>query len=880
LLAEMARTLARPVVLLLLASLLISSGCGSSVAARGSDTRERDVVRLRVWGFPEDISYPGVQATARGFEKRHPHVEISLGTPGGRGGMDPQKLMTAIAGGSPPDVMLQDRFSVGGWAARGAFLPLDDLIERDHLDMDDFYPACLQEAIYKGKIYAIPYGTDCRGLYYNRELFREAGLDPDRPPETWAELLDYAVKLTKKDARNRLETIGFIPNFGNSWLYFYGWQNGGRFMSDDGRTCTLNDPKIVEALEWMTHAYDTLGGRREVVSGFESSFAASLSGTSPADPFLIRQVAMKVDGNWVLNVIARYKPDLDFGVAPAPVPEGRPYITWSGGFSLVMPVGVEHREEAWEYIKWMASLDAARIHAAAVKKSHEERGIPLFVPGMNARRSVTARIVQEFAPDIPKYQKALKMFMDLMEVSKFRPVTPVGQELWDQHVRAFELATYHKMSPKEALDAGTREVQKTLDRLLAKEAARERQPVYAGRGAFPIVEFIGAIAATVGLVLLGVVLALVLKAGRKQRMRRAQWAAGYLFAAPWMVGFLVLFLGPMIASVIFSFMEYDVLHEPELTGLANYKTLLGFHTEAERGLVPNDPQFWHSLRNTLFIVVFGVPLSMVVGLCVALLLNADRRGVAAYRTGFYAPAIMPVVAMAILWRLFLNPESGLFAAIVDRLNTPLASTILGACLAAVLGAALLLSSLGHMQERRLFLGRLAIAVLAGTAFALLLRHLRPINWFGDERWSKPGLILILLWSSGSTMILWLAGLKGIPTVIYEAAEIDGATAWQKFRSVTVPMLTPYIFFNLVMGVIAYFQIFTQAYVLVGNNFYAAGPADSLLFYVFYLFNNAFQYFKMGYASAMAWILFFIILGLTLAQLRLARKWVYYEGEQR
>jgi ABC-type sugar transport system permease subunit/ABC-type glycerol-3-phosphate transport system substrate-binding protein len=841
--------------------------------------RRRDSVRLRVWGFTEDVEHRGVHAAAREFEKRHPGIEIAFGTPGGRGGMDPQKLMTAIAGGSPPEVMLQDRFAVGGWAARGAFTPLDDLIERDRLDMDDFYPACRKEATYRGKVYAIPYTTDCRALYYNRRLFREAGLDPDRPPGTWDGLLEYAVRLTRKDPQGRLKTIGFIPNYGNSWLYFYGWQNGGKFMSDDGKTCTLDDPRIVEALEWMTHAYDTMGGRREVVSGFESSFTSGLGG-SPADPFFIGQVAMKIDGDWVLKLIARYKADLDFGVAPAPVPEGRPFITWSGGFSFVIPVGAGHREEAWEYIKWMTSLDAARVHAAAVKRFNAQRGVPLYVPAMNARRSVTSTIFQEFAPDIPKFQKALRTFMDLMEVSKFRPVTPVGQELWDEHVRAFELATYHIMSPKEALQVSTRKVQRALDELLAKEAARAGEPVYAGKGAFPVVELIGAIAGIVALALSTSVVILLLRARKRYRMRQAEWAAGYLFAAPWIVGFVILFVGPMIVSAVFSFMEYDVLHKPEFVGLANYKTLVGVHAQPGGGLAPSDPLFWKSLWNTLFIVVFGVPLSMVVGLSIALLLNAELRGIAAHRTGFYAPAVMPVVAMAILWRLFLNPESGLFAAVVEQLNRPVPSLVAGFIVAALVGTALTLSAARYSERGRSFVFRVSVGIGVGLCAAIFLRHLEPINWFGDQRWTKPGLILILLWSSGATMILWLAGLKGIPTVLYEAAEIDGATTWQKFRSVTLPMLTPYIFFNLVMGVIAYFQIFTQAYVLVGNNFYAAGPADSLLFYVFYLFNNAFQYFKMGYASAMAWLLFLVILTLTAIQLRLARRWVYYEGMQR
>jgi len=147
-------------------------------------------------------------------------------------------------------------------------------------------------------------------------------------------------------------------------------------------------------------------------------------------------------------------------------------------------------------------------------------------------------------------------------------------------------------------------------------------------------------------------------------------------------------------------------------------------------------------------------------------------------------------------------------------------------------------------------------------------------WLQSEHWSKPSLILMGLWGAGASMVIWLAGLKGIPEQLYEAAEIDGANRWQRFRNVTLPMLSPYIFFNLVMGTIATFQLFTQAYIMTGG-----GPVDSTLFYVYRLFNNGFRYFKMGYACAMAWVLFVLILGLTLAQLKLAPRWVHYEHER-
>ena len=236
-------------------------------------------------------------------------------------------------------------------------------------------------------------------------------------------------------------------------------------------------------------------------------------------------------------------------------------------------------------------------------------------------------------------------------------------------------------------------------------------------------------------------------------------------------------------------------------------------------LFTDDPLFYKSLWNTGFMAL-GIPLGMAVGLGIAMLLNHEIRGMAVYRTFFYLPAIMPAVAAAILWMWIFNPEEGILNAILARVG------------------------------------------IDGPA------------WLHNQRWSKPALILMGLWGAGGGMIVWLAGLKGIPKHLYEAADIDGAGRLGKFWNVTLPMLSPYILFNLIMGLIGTFQIFTQALIMTQG-----GPLDSTLFYAYALFNNAFRYMRMGYASAMAWILFAIILALTVIQLRLSKRWVYYESEK-
>jgi multiple sugar transport system permease protein len=225
-----------------------------------------------------------------------------------------------------------------------------------------------------------------------------------------------------------------------------------------------------------------------------------------------------------------------------------------------------------------------------------------------------------------------------------------------------------------------------------------------------------------------------------------------------------------------------------------------------------------SFGNTLYMAGIGVPIGIVVALIMALLLNQEVRGISLYRTIFYIPSITPVVAASLLWLWLLNGNNGL-------INSALAEA-----------------------------------------------NINGPDWFNDIAWAKPAVIVMITWgSAGSTMIILLAGLKNIPQSLYEAAQIDGASIFAQFRTITIPMLSPTLFFVLVIAVINTFQIFTQAYITTQG-----GPLNSTLFYVYYLFDNAFGYFKMGYASAMAWMLFLVILALTLIQFRLARYWVFYE----
>ena len=789
----------------------------TSLGAQAQNTSKK--TKVIVWGLQSGPESAGLDAQVAEFEKRNPDIDVSLLSIGA-GGMNPQKLMTSIVGGAPPDLINQDRFTIGDWASRDAFQPLDKFLtaegrDKNAIRAENFYPAAWKEAIYKGSIYGIPTNIDDRAMYYSRKLFREAGLDPNRPPRTWEELQQYSKKLTKTRKDGSFEQIGFIPNWGNSWLYLYAWQNGSEFMSADGRTCTLDNPESVGALKYMADFYDQLGGY-DKVNIFQSGFQSN-----EQDPFFTGKIGMVITGSWNLSNIARYAPDLDFAVAPAPVPaarlkgEGRfkgqdPFITWSGGSSLAIPRGAAHPQQAWRLIKWMTSEEAVLIGAAAQKKYNLKQGRP-YVFEFSARPSINKTLMAQFSPQNTRLKNALTVFIDLLPAAKYRPVTFVGQTLWDAHIRAFEQACQHAQTPNAAL----KEQQNLVQTELNKAFKRETLPMFSFT--WPLICL--AALSVGGLAVGGVRMKKQL--GTSRSAKREAWA-GYLMAGPWILGFVLLTAGPIIASILLAFSDYDVLHAPRYTGLANFQTLF----TDDYALMSK------AFYNAAYLAIIGIPLGMGTGLGIAMLLNMKMKGMNWYRTAFYIPSIVPAIASAVLWAWILagDPSKGL-------INAVWKSTF---------------------QEW----------------FGLL-----PPGWFGVADWAKPGLIVQGLWGAGGGMILWLAGLQGIPSSLYEAARIDGASGWKQFRHITLPMLSPYIFFNLIMGTIGALQEFDRVYVLGGGQG-GAGPLDSMLVPVLYLFNNAFRYFKMGYASAIAWVVFVVIMALALLQFWAQKYWVHYENESK
>jgi len=298
----------------------------------------------------------------------------------------------------------------------------------------------------------------------------------------------------------------------------------------------------------------------------------------------------------------------------------------------------------------------------------------------------------------------------------------------------------------------------------------------------------------------------------KMTRGRRQAIAGYLWIMPWLIGFLGFGLIPTVTAFGLSLTKYDIITTPIFIGIDNYLYA-----------VQTDPLFWRSLGVTLYYVGASVPLGIIGSLALALLLNMKKPGTATYRTFFFLPNLTPVVAMAILFTWILNPQFGPLNYLLGLVGIP------------------------------------------------------SIPWLGSTQWAIPSLLIMALWSGlgGSRMVIFLAGLQSVPSELHEAAEVDGAGRWHRFRHVTLPLISPTMFFNMVLAIIGTLRVFEVSYLTT-----LGGPNYATWFYMLHLYQAAFRDFDMGYASALAVILFIITLVLTYIQLQLSNRWVYYEGEAR
>ena len=754
-----------------------------------SPVQESGAVVLRWVVNSQERDQVYARAVKRAFEAAHPGIRIQFIKQN-----EGRKVDTMISGGDAPDICEVGMDRVFYYVLAGALRDLGGLMSAaDRTDLQSYFPVTLAPYVDREKVYALPWCYVPFILFYNKNLFDKYGVPYPADDWTWDDYRAAAVKLTRD-----LDGDGITDEFGASFAKwqdgYYSWitQNGGSVLSPDRSRATFDEPKVVETVRFLERLTRQ---DRVIPTDVNKPRQAGI------DLFEAGRLAMHgPTGSFYIPTYREFeKVDWDIALVPAG-PSGKGTIVAPIGFGVTSQS--KNPREAFQLVRFLCGPEGQMILARS----------GLFIP---ARREVAFSDAFLKAPGRPDNKYALVAMMDDQDGrSPWGVAPPWAGERWgdvQEETLNSKLNAFLFGVPQEGRTAESvcREMDRRADEILAEErAAYQGTPVNWGK--------VWA-SAGVGLGALGIFwIAAVGRAGRRSGMARSEQAWGFLAISPWLIGFLVFSLGPILFSVFLSFTRYNSLapaSSARFVGVDHYAWLLG----------GRDELFLKSLRATLTYVVLSVPLYLVSGLLIALLMNSKLRGIHFFRTLYYLPAVMPVVATAVLFR-WVFTQNGI-------LNY-------------------LLGGFGRIPAQDM-----------------------P-NWLQDPFWTVPSIVVMGLWGVGAGMMIYLAGLQNIPTQLYEAAQIDGAGVLAQFRRITMPILSPVLFFNLVMGVIGAFQVFTSAFVLFGGG---SGPEDSALFYSFYLYRKAFEQFQIGYGSALAWILFVIVLCLTALIFRFSSFWVYYEG---
>lgn len=773
---------------------------------------KRPKVNLRFVVWDGEEGRPVLQKAVREFEKHYPWVKVKFE---GVSQNFQEKLLNQVAGECAPDVAMMDMNGFNRLAKRDAIYGLNAFIEKTPgFNLRGYYKPLVDAHSFRGELYVLPRDIAPIGIiYYNKEIFRKAGIPyPDgtwtwdfKPrPELREKCFTWVMQqLTKKDKNGKVLQYGFASGWPGAFLDTLVFSQGARYADDQEEPTKVlfDDPRIVNAVQFMQDIMlkeKWFPSPTELRSGLQAS--AHLL-------FAQGKLAMYEVGIWEVPAFRRElvpgKPEFfewDIALAPAYKDGGRGAPTGGSGYAILKQT--KHPWEAWLLTMWMAGPPGMAAMANA----------GIAQPGIRAQALQEPWTPGPNTPEEQAYPPSRIVTDEAVPYVVFNPTS----DLWPEVVSHFnsqqDSVWLGIVDAKEAMRVATERAQARLDVLRAEQHLPKANWALGG---------------TIGAALVGAILFWIYWPERKIRRtpkEKHESRTAYGFLMPWLLGMLFFTLGPMILSLLMSFMDWDAIRPAMYRGVKNYVELATV-----------DPWFWKSLLVTSIYTVVAVPLGLVVSLALALLLNVKVAGMPLYRTFYYLPSLASGVASALIWRRVFQPEGGL-------LNT------------------LIYGPDGNWN----FLG-----------LASLLKTVSPdgpVNWLGNERTALAALILMSVWGAGGAMLILLAGLQGIPQHYYEAATIDGASPWIRFRSVTIPLLSPSLLFCLITGFIGSFQVFTQSFVMTSG-----GPNGATLFYMLHLYNNAFMSIRMGYASAMAWVLFFVILIFTLVQLRLT-KYVYYEAE--
>ncbi|MFH1419489.1 MAG: extracellular solute-binding protein [Planctomycetota bacterium] len=697
------------------------------------------------------------------------------------------KLQTMFAAGDPPDAFYLGYEKVADMASKGLLTDIDELIAQDKaagvptIELDEFYTPVVNcyrfdeetQRIGSGKLIGVPKDFTTVGFYYNKDLFKKAGV-PEPPADgwTWEEFVTTA------------RAIGKLPNcYGadfatwEAMVRLFVWTHGCDFATPDWETFKLDDPELHATLErlqgWFHDENRTLvSAKTQLETGMEPFLAGNVG---MAGPF----------GRWkcpTYRLIENF--DWDF----APLPHAKGHKPRNGVFTAGWAIAKnsKHKEEAWRFVKYMTSPRGQELMCEAGLAIPTLKRVahgPVFLnPEQKPKNHQAFLDAAEYAEPIdwpadPRYLHQLRVRLeDIFKLDK--PVAPAMQRV----------AREWKVNQAEA----------------ARNLGCPHMPWATITWAL-VLPLVGLTAVAIALWWLR----------RPKGIALQEENAGNLMVSPWAIGFFSITAFPIVLSLLLAFTKWSgmtTLDGAQWVGFDNFRTL--WHS---------DDAFRRSLAITAWYALLAVPTGQLAALFAAALINHEFKAIGVFRAIYYLPSVLAGVGMAVMWKWVFHHEHGLLKTVLDP---------------------------------------------------ILPFGLTSPAWFEKDAdaWGVPAFVIVNLWVIGGTMMIYLAGLKGIPRDLYEAAEIDGAGNYGRFMHVTLPMLSPVIFFNIVIAVIGSFQIFTQVYVMTGG-----GPGDATRFYVVSLYNQAFDFHEMGYASAMAWILLVIVLVLTLLMMWGSKRVVYYEA---
>lgn len=775
-------------------------------------------VNLRFVVWDGDDASKALKSEVQRFEAAHPGIHVKFETAVFDNYFD--KLLTQFAADAAPDVAMMNPDFHQRFSKRGALLPLEPFYNQapndvnPSFDIKNYYPNLVEACKYNGKLYVLPRDiAPMSVVYYNKDAFKKAGLK--EPDGTWTWDFEPHPELGEKDFITVLQKLQKKDARGKvvGWGYAPAWQGllTDMFVFGQGANYT-DDPQDPKKM---------LFNDPRVIKAYQYSADLTLksklmpssfdqAGTSVRQMFTQGKLAMYQCGIWETPQLRTEVPPVD-----------------KGGFAWDICLGPAymHGERSYPSGGSGYSIMAKTRHPKEAWLLAQWMAGP---PGMlaMAKAGIAQPAIRPLAlqepwipgPNTPAEQQ-IPHNRIITDQSATMGVFPPGGLLWK------EVSDIAKQ-PEATIYTGDMTAQAALTKSNATAQAR----LDTLRKELDLKPFNWVLGGAIGLGLAAVLLLWVYwpEFGKKQTLRQKQEnRVAYLFLAPWIVGMITMTAGPMLLSLLMSFSDWDIIRPARYRGFGNY---------AEAFTV--DPTFWKSLSVTCLYTVFAVPSGVLISLALALLLNTKVKGMPIWRTCYYIPAMASPIAGSLIWVKLFQPEGGLINSLIFGLHGD-----------------------GGIPGLR-------------NLMAPLVGANGQINWLQNEKTALGSLIIMSVFGAGGGMVVLLASLQGVPQYYYEAATLDGAGPWRRFRNVTVPLISPALFFVVITGFIGSFQVFTQAFQMTKG-----GPNNATMFFMLHTYNNAFQLLRMGYASALAWVLFVVILVFTVIQMQ-ANRFVHYEGSER